>query len=93
VLICHAVTCSVPAGVREAGIDVRLCDIGAAVQEVMESYEVELDGKTYQVCSWGLEWLGSVIMIHLAYWHWGGCTGDDGELQSGTGRQDIPGAC
>jgi methionyl aminopeptidase len=35
--------------VREAGIDVRLCDIGAAVQEVMESYEVELDGKTYQV--------------------------------------------
>ena len=24
---------------------VRLCDIGAAIQEVMESYEVELDGK------------------------------------------------
>ena len=37
------------AGIREAGIDVRLCDIGAAVQEVMESYEVELDGKTHQV--------------------------------------------
>lgn len=36
-------------GIREAGIDVRLCDIGAAIQEVMESYEVELDGKTYQV--------------------------------------------
>jgi len=36
-------------GVREAGIDVRLCDIGEAIQEVMESYEVELDGKTYQV--------------------------------------------
>lgn len=36
-------------GVREAGIDVRLCDIGAAIQEVMESYEVELGGKTYQV--------------------------------------------
>jgi methionyl aminopeptidase len=36
-------------GIREAGIDVRLCDIGAAVQETMESYEVELDGKTYQV--------------------------------------------
>jgi methionyl aminopeptidase len=33
---------------KEAGIDVRLCDIGAAIQEVMESYEVELDGKTYQ---------------------------------------------
>ncbi|XP_063700839.1 methionine aminopeptidase 2 [Culicoides brevitarsis] len=37
------------AGIREAGIDVRLCDIGAAIQEVMESYEVEIDGKTYQV--------------------------------------------
>lgn len=36
-------------GVREAGIDVRLCDIGAAIQEVMESYEIELDGKTYEV--------------------------------------------
>ena len=34
---------------KEAGIDARLCDIGAAIQEVMESYEVELDGKTYQV--------------------------------------------
>lgn len=33
---------------QEAGIDVRLCDIGEAIQEVMESYEVELDGKTYQ---------------------------------------------
>lgn len=38
-------------GIREAGIDVRLCDIGAAIQEVMESYEVDLDGKTYQVKS------------------------------------------
>eukprot|EP00775_Hariotina_reticulata_P005294 gene5294-5529_t len=36
-------------GIREAGIDARLCDVGAAIQEVMESYEVELDGKTYQV--------------------------------------------
>lgn len=31
-----------------AGIDVRLCDIGESIQEVMESYEVDLDGKTYQ---------------------------------------------
>ncbi|KAJ8301454.1 hypothetical protein KUTeg_020441 [Tegillarca granosa] len=38
-------------GIREAGIDVRLCDVGEAIQEVMESYEVELDGKTYQVKS------------------------------------------
>lgn len=38
-------------GIREAGIDVRLCDIGEAIQEVMESYEVEINGKTYQVKS------------------------------------------
>jgi methionyl aminopeptidase len=36
-------------GIKEAGIDVRLTDIGAAIQETMESYEVEIDGKTYQV--------------------------------------------
>uniref|UniRef100_T1IT38 Methionine aminopeptidase 2 n=1 Tax=Strigamia maritima TaxID=126957 RepID=T1IT38_STRMM len=36
-------------GIKAAGVDVRLCDIGEAIQEVMESYEVELDGKTYQV--------------------------------------------
>lgn len=38
-------------GIKEAGIDVRLCDIGAAIQEVMESYEVTLDGVTYPVKS------------------------------------------
>ena len=36
-------------GVREAGIDVRMSDIGAAIQEAMESYEVELKGTTYPV--------------------------------------------
>lgn len=36
-------------GIKEAGIDVRLNDIGGAIQEVMESYEVELDGKVYPV--------------------------------------------
>lgn len=36
-------------GIREAGIDVRMCDIGAAIQEVMESYEVEIGGVTHQV--------------------------------------------
>uniref|UniRef100_A0A3B3ZQE5 Methionine aminopeptidase 2 n=1 Tax=Periophthalmus magnuspinnatus TaxID=409849 RepID=A0A3B3ZQE5_9GOBI len=36
-------------GIKCAGIDVRLCDVGETIQEVMESYEVELDGKTYQV--------------------------------------------
>lgn len=36
-------------GIKEAGIDVRLCDIGEAIEEVMSSHEVELDGKTYVV--------------------------------------------
>ena len=36
-------------GIRESGIDACLGEIGSAIQEVMESYEVELDGKTYQV--------------------------------------------
>ena len=37
-------------GIRTSGIDQRLCDIGEAIQEVMESYEVELDdGTTYPV--------------------------------------------
>lgn len=36
-------------GIRHSGIDARLCDIGEAIQEVMESFEVELDGKTYPV--------------------------------------------
>ncbi|XP_011495852.1 PREDICTED: methionine aminopeptidase 2 [Ceratosolen solmsi marchali] len=38
-------------GIKAAGIDVQLCDVGTAIQEVMESYEVEIDGKTYQVKS------------------------------------------
>ena len=39
------------AGIKEAGIDVRLCDIGEAIQEVMESHEVEIKGKVYPVLS------------------------------------------
>lgn len=38
-------------GLKEAGIDVRLGDVGAAIQEVMESYEVVINGKTYPVKS------------------------------------------
>jgi methionyl aminopeptidase len=45
----EAVKAATNAGLKEAGIDVRLCDLGETIQEVMESYEVELDGKTYQV--------------------------------------------
>jgi hypothetical protein len=33
---------------QETGIDARLCDVGAAIQEVMESYEVEINGKVFQ---------------------------------------------
>ncbi|KAG2451907.1 hypothetical protein HYH02_003682 [Chlamydomonas schloesseri] len=44
-----AVKAATNAGIKAAGIDVRLCDVGEAVQEVMESYEVELDGRTHQV--------------------------------------------
>ncbi|OJJ87082.1 methionine aminopeptidase 2 [Aspergillus glaucus CBS 516.65] len=36
-------------GIREAGIDVRMCDVGAAVQETMESYEVEINGTMHPV--------------------------------------------
>ena len=43
-------------GIRTAGIDVRLCDVGAAIQEVMESHEIELEGKTYQVTKQPVFW-------------------------------------
>jgi methionyl aminopeptidase len=36
-------------GIRAAGIDVRLCDIGAQIEEVMESHTVEINGKEYPV--------------------------------------------
>lgn len=36
-------------GINLAGIDARLGEIGEGIQEAMESYEVELDGKTHPV--------------------------------------------
>ena len=36
-------------GIKESGIDVRLCDIGEAIEEVMESHTVEINGKEYEV--------------------------------------------
>ncbi|MEM6497438.1 MAG: type II methionyl aminopeptidase, partial [Pseudomonadota bacterium] len=36
-------------GVRTAGIDVRLCDVGEAIQETMESYEIDIDGTTFPI--------------------------------------------
>ncbi|KAJ3390163.1 Methionine aminopeptidase 2 [Entophlyctis sp. JEL0112] len=47
-VLLEAVKDATNTGIKNAGIDVRLCDIGAAISEVMESYEVELDGKMYQ---------------------------------------------
>ena len=38
-------------GIKTAGIDVRLCDIGEAIQEVMESHEVEIGNKILPVKS------------------------------------------
>ena len=35
--------------IKAMGIDVHLCDIGEVIQEVMESYKVEIDGKMYPV--------------------------------------------
>ena len=49
IVSCCVISCCVGAGIREAGVDVKLCDIGEAIQEVMESYEVEIAGKTHQV--------------------------------------------
>ena len=45
----EAVKDATNAGIREAGIDVRMCDIGDTIQEVMESYEVEVGGKMLPV--------------------------------------------
>ncbi|KAK0627024.1 methionine aminopeptidase 2-like protein [Immersiella caudata] len=46
-----AVKAATNAGIKEAGIDARLGEIGGVIQEVMESYEVELDGTSYPVKS------------------------------------------
>jgi len=45
----NAVRAATNAGIKEAGIDVRLCEVGAVIQEVMESYEIELDGKVIPI--------------------------------------------
>uniref|UniRef100_A0A8R1DRX6 Methionine aminopeptidase 2 n=1 Tax=Caenorhabditis japonica TaxID=281687 RepID=A0A8R1DRX6_CAEJA len=47
--LAEAVREATNAGIKESGIDVRLCDVGEIVEEVMTSHEVELDGKTYVV--------------------------------------------
>lgn len=44
-----AVKAATNAGIKEAGIDARLGEIGASIQEVMESHEFEANGKTHRV--------------------------------------------
>ena len=36
-------------GIRAAGIDARMCEVGEQIQEAIEAYELELDGKTYPI--------------------------------------------
>ncbi|KYG44340.1 hypothetical protein M433DRAFT_155724 [Acidomyces richmondensis BFW] len=36
-------------GIKNAGVDVRISDVSAAIQETMESYEVEIRGRTFPV--------------------------------------------
>ncbi|RDA93619.1 hypothetical protein CP533_6179 [Ophiocordyceps camponoti-saundersi (nom. inval.)] len=47
----QAVRAATNAGIREAGIDARVGEIGAVIQETMESFEVEIGGVTYPVKS------------------------------------------
>lgn len=47
----EAVKAATNEGVKQAGIDARLGEIGGYIQEVMESYEVELNGTTYPIKS------------------------------------------
>ncbi|RMZ73438.1 methionine aminopeptidase 2 [Pyrenophora seminiperda CCB06] len=44
-----AVKAATNAGLEQAGIDARIAQISETIQEVMESYEVELNGKTIPV--------------------------------------------
>lgn len=46
-----AVRAATNTGIREAGIDVRICDVGEAIQEVMESHEIEINKKVYKIKS------------------------------------------
>jgi len=45
----EAVKAATNEGIKHAGIDARLGEIGGYIQEVMESYEVELNGTTHPI--------------------------------------------
>eukprot|EP00984_Skeletonema_dohrnii_P005029 scaffold1773_cov227-Skeletonema_dohrnii-CCMP3373.AAC.1 len=70
-MLLEAVKEATNAGIKAAGIDVRLCDVGESVEEVMENYEVELDGKTYPVkgCCNDDIWLRPLVRIIIFQSH------------------------
>ncbi|KAE8222442.1 hypothetical protein CF319_g4360 [Tilletia indica] len=45
----EAVRAATNTGLKETGIDARLGEVGAAIQETMESHEFEVDGKLHRV--------------------------------------------
>lgn len=45
----EAVKAATNTGIKAAGIDMQLCEIGEQIQEVMESHEVEINGTVYPV--------------------------------------------
>lgn len=47
----EAAKAATEAGLANAGIDARLGEIGEAIEEVMESFEVTIDGKVYPIKS------------------------------------------
>lgn len=46
----------------------RLCDVGAAIQEVMESYEVEINGKVFQGIVPFLSFSICVFVRYILHW-------------------------
>lgn len=47
----EAVKAATETGIKAAGIDAILAEVGEAIQETMESHEIELNGKTYPIKS------------------------------------------
>ena len=45
----HAVKAATNAGLKAVGIDARLGEVGAEIYEVMTSYEIQLEGKPFNI--------------------------------------------
>lgn len=48
-ILAEAVRDATYTGIKNIGVDVSITEWGAQIQEVMESYEIKLDGKTYPI--------------------------------------------